>query len=116
MTNSDSNENSRRPIIILSIIAALAFISFFAAYFITQFFGIGFKKDEVYVPGIYSTRELTAIAKDYCENITLVSSEYFEEPESRRVCTFKDEEKSKLVANMMIVLNMEKGGNAIIKV
>ncbi len=92
MTNSDSNENSRRPIIILSIIAALAFISFFAAYFVTQIFGIGFKKDDVYVPGIYSTRELTAIAKDYCENITLVSSEYFEEPESRRVCTFKDED------------------------
>ena len=92
MTNSDSNENSRRPIIISSIIAALAFISFFAAYFVTQNFGIGFKKDEVYVPGIYSTRELTAIAKDYCENITLVSSEYFEDPVSRRVCTFKDED------------------------
>ena len=38
------------------------------------------------------------------------------ELERRNVCTFKDEEKSKLVANMMIVLNMEKGGNAIIKV
>ena len=38
------------------------------------------------------------------------------EIEKRNICTFKDEEKSKLVANMMIVLNMEKGGNAIIKV
>ena len=38
------------------------------------------------------------------------------ELEKRNICTFKDEEKSKLVSNMMIVLNMEKGGNAIIKV
>ena len=38
------------------------------------------------------------------------------ELERRKICTFKDEEKSKLVSNMMVVLNMEKGGNAIIKV
>ena len=38
------------------------------------------------------------------------------ELEQRKVCKFKDEEKSKLVANMMVVLNMDKGGNAIIKV
>ena len=36
------------------------------------------------------------------------------ELEKRNVCTFNDEEKSKLVGNMMIVLNMDKGGNAII--
>ena len=38
------------------------------------------------------------------------------ELEKRKVCKFKDEEKSKLVSNMMVVLNMDKGGNAIIKV
>ena len=36
------------------------------------------------------------------------------ELEKRKVCTFNDEEKSKLVGNMMVVLNMDKGGNAII--
>ena len=34
--------------------------------------------------------------------------------EKRNVCKFNDDEKSKLVGNMMIVLNMDKGGNAII--
>ena len=38
------------------------------------------------------------------------------ELEQRKVCKFTDEEKSKLVSNMMVVLNMDKGGNAIIKV
>ena len=38
------------------------------------------------------------------------------ELEKRRVCKFNDEEKNKLVSNMMVVLNMEKGGNAIIKI
>ena len=37
------------------------------------------------------------------------------ELEQRNVCRFKDEEKCKLVGSMMIVLNMDKGGNAIIK-
>ena len=32
----------------------------------------------------------------------------------RKICNFKDEEKSKLVSNMMVVLNMDKGGKAII--
>ena len=36
------------------------------------------------------------------------------ELEKRNVCKFDDDEKSKLVSNMMIVLNMDKGGNAII--
>ena len=36
------------------------------------------------------------------------------ELEKRNVCKFSDDEKSKLVGNMMIVLNMDKGGNAII--
>ena len=36
------------------------------------------------------------------------------ELEKRNVCRFNDEEKSRLVGNMMIVLNMDKGGNAII--
>ena len=36
------------------------------------------------------------------------------ELEKRNVCKFNDDEKSKLVGNMMIVLNMDKGGNAII--
>ena len=38
------------------------------------------------------------------------------ELEKRKVCKLKDEVKSKLVSNMMVVLNMDKGGNAIIKV
>ena len=38
------------------------------------------------------------------------------ELERRNVCKFKDEEKSRLVSNMMVVLNMDKGGNTIIKV
>ena len=38
------------------------------------------------------------------------------ELEKRKVCKFKEEEKSKLVSNMMVVLNMDKGGNAIIKI
>jgi regulator of protease activity HflC (stomatin/prohibitin superfamily) len=37
-----------------------------------------------------------------------------QELEKRNVCRFKDEEKCRLVGNMMIVLNMDKGGNAII--
>ena len=36
------------------------------------------------------------------------------ELERRNVCRFSDDEKSKLVGNMMIVLNMDKGGSAII--
>ena len=36
------------------------------------------------------------------------------ELEKRNVCRFNDEEKSRLVGNMMVVLNMDKGGNAII--
>ena len=36
------------------------------------------------------------------------------ELEKRNVCKFNDDEKSKLVGNMMIVLNMDKGSNAII--
>ena len=36
------------------------------------------------------------------------------ELEKRNVCQFSNDEKSKLVGNMMIVLNMDKGGNAII--
>ena len=38
------------------------------------------------------------------------------ELEKRNVCRLKDEEKSKLVSNMMVVLNMEKGGSTLIKV
>ena len=38
------------------------------------------------------------------------------ELEKRNICKFKDEEKSKLVANMMVVLNMGKGGKAIVNV
>ncbi len=38
------------------------------------------------------------------------------ELERRNICTFKDEEKSKLVANMMVVLNMGKEGQTIIKI
>ena len=38
------------------------------------------------------------------------------ELEKRKICTLKDEEKSKLVSNMMVVLNMGKGGKAIINV
>ena len=38
------------------------------------------------------------------------------ELEKRNICKFKDDEKSKLVSNMMIVLNMDKGGKTIIKV
>ena len=40
----------------------------------------------------------------------------FKELDKRKICRFKDEEKTKLVSNMMVVLNMEKGGNTIIKV
>ena len=36
------------------------------------------------------------------------------ELEKRNVCKFNNDEKSKLVGNMMMVLNMDKGGNAII--
>ena len=36
------------------------------------------------------------------------------ELEKRNVCNFNNEEKSKLVGNMMIILNMDKGGNSII--
>ena len=36
------------------------------------------------------------------------------ELEKRNICNFNDQEKSKLVGNMMIILNMDKGGNAII--
>ena len=36
------------------------------------------------------------------------------ELEKRNVCKFNDDEKTKLVGNMMVVLNMDKGGNAII--
>ena len=38
------------------------------------------------------------------------------ELEKRNICKFKDDEKSKLVSNMMVVLNMDKGGSTIIKV
>ena len=38
------------------------------------------------------------------------------ELEKRKICNFKDEEKSKLVSNMMVVLNMDKGGKAIINI
>ena len=38
------------------------------------------------------------------------------ELEKRKICNFKEEEKSKLVSNMMVILNMDKGGNAIIKI
>ena len=38
------------------------------------------------------------------------------EIEKRNVCKFNEEAKGKLVANMMVVLNMDKGGNAIIKI
>ena len=36
------------------------------------------------------------------------------EIEKRNICNFNDEEKCKLVGNMMVILNMDKGGNAII--
>lgn len=36
------------------------------------------------------------------------------ELEKRNVCKFSDEERCRLVGNMMVVLNMDKGGNAII--
>ena len=39
-----------------------------------------------------------------------------QELEKRKICNFKDEEKSKLVSNMMVVLNMDKGGKAIINI
>ena len=92
--NSNSNEKSKRSIIVLSIIAAITFVSFFAVYFVTQNFDLGFNKKDVVALGIYSTRELKSIAKKYCENVSLVSSEYFDEPVVRRVCTFKDEDRN----------------------
>ena len=54
--------------------------------------------------------------KKISKSAVQIIDDSIKELEERKVCKFKDEEKSKLVANMMVVLNMDKGGNAIIKV
>ena len=38
------------------------------------------------------------------------------ELEKRKICHFKEEEKSKLVSNMLVVLNMDKGGKTLINI
>ena len=54
--------------------------------------------------------------KKIAEGAIQIIDDSIKELEKRNVCKFKEEEKSKLVSNMMVVLNMNKGGNAIIKV
>ena len=54
--------------------------------------------------------------KKISKSAVQIIDDSIKELEQRKVCKFKDEEKSKLVANMMVVLNMDKGGTAIIKV
>ena len=54
--------------------------------------------------------------KKISKSAVQIIDDSIKELEKRKVCKFKDEEKSKLVANMMVVLNMDKGGTAIIKV
>jgi len=54
--------------------------------------------------------------KKISKSAVQIIDDSIKELEQRKVCKFKDEEKSKLVANMMVVLNMDKGGSAIIKV
>ena len=54
--------------------------------------------------------------KKIAKGAVQIIDDSIKELEKRNICHFKDEEKSKLVSNMMVVLNMEKGGNAIIKV
>ncbi len=54
--------------------------------------------------------------KKISKSAVQIIDDSIKELERRNVCKFKDEEKSKLVANMMVVLNMDKGGSTIIKV
>ena len=54
--------------------------------------------------------------KKISKSAVQIIDDSIKELEQRKVCKFTDEEKSKLVSNMMVVLNMDKGGNAIIKV
>ena len=54
--------------------------------------------------------------KKISKSAVQIIDDSIKELEQRKVCKFTDEEKSKLVANMMVVLNMDKGGKAIIKV
>ena len=54
--------------------------------------------------------------KKISKSAVQIIDDSIKELEQRNVCKFKDEEKSKLVANMMVVLNMDNGGNCIIKV
>ena len=54
--------------------------------------------------------------KKIAQGAIQIIDDSIKELEKRNVCHFKEEEKSKLVSNMMIILNMDKGGNAIIKV
>ena len=58
---------------------------------------------------ISSKKKISSGAIDIIENS-------IKELEKRRICSFNNEEKSKLVSNMMVVLNMGKGGKAIINV
>ena len=54
--------------------------------------------------------------KKIAQGAIQIIDDSIKELEKRNVCKFKEDEKSKLVSNMMIILNMDKGGNAIIKV
>ena len=54
--------------------------------------------------------------KKIAQGAIQIIDDSIKELERRNVCNFKEDEKSKLVSNMMIILNMDKGGNAIIKV
>ena len=54
--------------------------------------------------------------KKIAQGAIQIIDDSIKELEKRNVCNFKEDEKSKLVSNMMVILNMDKGGNAFIKV
>ena len=53
--------------------------------------------------------------KKIAKSTIQIIDDSIKELEKRKICNFNDEEKCKLVSNMMVVLNMDKGGNEIIK-
>ena len=53
--------------------------------------------------------------KKIAKSTIQIIDDSIKELEKRKICNFNDEEKCKLVSNMMVVLNMDKGENGIIK-
>lgn len=58
---------------------------------------------------IYSQKKIAA-------SVVEIIDDSIKEIKKRNICTFKDEEKNKLISNMMVILNMGKDGKSIVKI